>query len=306
MSTAPAKLLVHDTPGIEKNEIFEPKVLAEDLGEVRRIYANFFAGLSNAEWDRPVKGSPEEWNLHETVAHLCALNGAGLESIYCALQGEPYVFEGLNDRYGFHDYNLRGIEKHRPLPREDLCAELLEILDQSAEIAGNLEPGQSEITNEMPIYNRPVKITEALSIILFHSGLTHAAQVAEPAGLQPLWVHLSSEIRHRMVGRVMSALSLLYRHELGGDLKAVIAFGVDGEGGGDWYVQVSPEACSAGLGRASRPNLTIRLRNTETFCKMFTSRLNLLLELLTRRLRLSGDVRLFLRMGSLFSVDGRH
>ena len=284
-------------------EIFEPNILAEDLREVRRIYADFFSRLTDADWERPVKGSPEEWNLHETAAHLCALNGAGLESIQCALQGEGYVFEGLRDRYGFHDYNLRGIEEHRSLSREDLCAELLEILDQAAEIAGGLLPGQAELTSEMPIYNRPVKIDEALSIILFHSGLTHAAQVAEPAGLPPLWVHLSPEIRHRMVGRVMSALSLLYRPELGGDLQAVIAFGVDGVSGGEWYVQVSPEACRAGMDTASHPNLTIRLRNTDTFCKMFTGRLNPLRALLTRQLRLSGDLRLFLRMGSLFSVD---
>lgn len=287
------------------DKTFDNIVLANDLCEVRRIYENFIVGLTEADWNREVKGSPKEWNLHETVAHLCALNGAGLESIQSALKGEAYVFKGLNNRYQFNGFNRRGIEEHRPLPIDELCAELLHILDQAANISRNLLPDQAEITTEMPIYNRPVKIVEALSIIMFHTGLHHSAQVTEPANVPPLWRQLSPEVRHRIIGRVMRALSLLYRHDLGGDLRAVLAFQVEGEGGGRWYVQVSPELCDSAKGSVIQPNLTIRYRKTEVFCKMFTGRLNLLLALLTGQLRLRGDLRLFTRMGSLFRVDER-
>ena len=71
----------------------------------------------------------------------------------------------------------------------------------------------------MPIYNRPVKIVEALSIIMVHAGLFHTAQVAEPAGLPPLWMQLSPDIRHRVIGRTMRAFSLLYRFDIGGSLR---------------------------------------------------------------------------------------
>jgi hypothetical protein len=77
----------------------------------------------------------------------------------------------------------------------------------------------------MPIYNRPVKIVEAIGIIMFHAGLHHSAQVAEPVGVPPLWKQLSPEIRHRVIGRVMRALSLLYRCDLGGDLRLFPRFG---------------------------------------------------------------------------------
>jgi hypothetical protein len=53
------------------------------------------------------------------------------------------------------------------------------------------------------------KDIERLSIIMFHAGLHHTAQVVEPAGLPPLWITLQSDIRHRVIGRVMRALSLL-------------------------------------------------------------------------------------------------
>ena len=287
------------------DDTFNPQALAADLGEVRRIYADLFSGLTQAGWDRPVRGSPKEWDLHETVAHLCALNGAGIESIQHALRGEPYTFNGLDDRYQFNAYNRQGIDEHRGIPMNALCAELLDILDDAARIAQNLQPDQAEITIQMPIYNRPVKIVEALGIIIFHASLAHAAQVAEPAGVPPLWKQLAPDIRHRVIGRTMRALSLLFRHDLAGNLTAVLAFRVDGPGGGNWHIDVSPDTSTSTEGPADQTRLTVHLRDTAAFCQMFTGRLNLPVALLTGQLKLHGDLRLFWRMSALFSVDAR-
>ena len=284
---------------------FDPETLADDLCEVQRIYANFFADLREDEWNRPPKGGSKEWTLHETVAHLCALTGEGLESIQCALQEQNYVFEGLDDRYQFNAYNRRGIDEHLSLPREELCAKFLDILEQAALIARNLHPGQAEMASEMAIYNRPVKIVEAMGIMMFHAGLHHSAQVAEPAGVPPLWMQLSPEIRHRVTGRVMRALSLLYRYDLGGDLQAIFVFDVDGPGGGKWHVDVSPTSTASSEGTVQKPSLIIHMRETAVFCRMFTKRLNLPVALLTGQMKLRGNLRLFPRFGSLFSVDAR-
>jgi hypothetical protein len=284
---------------------FDPQIIADDLCEVRRIYAEFFSSLKMENWEKPVKGGSKEWTLHETVAHLCALTGAGLESIQYTLRGEEYVFHGLADRYHFNAFNRHGISQHLPLSMKELCAEFLSILDETACIARNLRPDQSELTSEMPIYNRPVKIVEAMSIMMSHAGLHHSAQVAEPMGVRPLWKQLSPEIRHRVIGRVMCALSLLYRYDLGGDLQAVIVFKMDGPGEGSWYVDVSPESTFSAEGVATYPSLLLHLNKTDVFCQMFTGRLNLPLALLTGHLKLHGDLRLFPRFGTLFSVDAR-
>src|SRR5262245_59651189 len=96
----------------------------------------------------------------------------------------------------------------------------------------------TDLTAPMPIYNRPVKIVEALGIIVMHAGLIHAAQVAESAGVSPLWTQLSPEIRHGQIGRVMRAFSLLYRPDIGGSLRASLIFRVGGPGGGEWHVDL--------------------------------------------------------------------
>ena len=285
--------------------IFDPQILASDLCEVHRIYANFFSGLNMEAWDKPVKAGSKEWTQHETVAHLCALTGAGLESIQHTLRGEPYVFDGLTDRYHLVAYNRHGIEEHLSLPMKELCAEFLNIISQTAEIARTLQPGEAELASEMPIYNRPVKIVEAMSIMMFHAALHHSAQVTEPSGVPPLWKQLSPEIRHRVIGRVMRALSLLYRYDLGGDLRAVFVFEMEGPGGGAWHVDVSPEKTSSHEGIPDHPSLTLHFRKTDAFCLLMTGRLNLPISLLTGQLKLRGNLRLFPRFGSLFSVDAR-
>jgi hypothetical protein len=70
-------------------------------------------------------------------------------------------------------------------------------------------------------------------------------------------------------------------------------------------VKFSPEASSSGGGAVDHPGLVIYLRDTSVFCQMLTGRFNLPIGLILGRMKLRGDLRLFLRMNTLFSVDAR-
>jgi len=287
------------------NKSFDPQTIADDLLEVRRIYAEFFTSLKESDWDKPVTGRPKEWNLHDAVAHLCALNGDGLESIKNTLRGELYTFVGFEHRYKFNDYNREGINAHHHLPMKELFAEHLGILEEAARIARSLTPDQAKMTARMPIYNRPVSMVEGLSIINFHAGLVHTTQVADPAGVPPLWTRLSPEVRHRLIARMMRAFSLLYRIDIGGSMRKTIVFRIDGEGGGEWHVKLSPDAPTSGEGAVESPALMIHMRDTSVFCRMFTVRLNIPLALLLGAIKLRGNPLLFFRLGDLLSIDGK-
>ena len=303
--TAVHEAVLERTAEEPRDASFDPQTLAGDLDEVASIYARLFATLDTTEWDRPPRRGQNEWTLHETIAHLCALNGAGLKSITHALRGQPYTFDGLESRYQLDAYNRKGIDDLVGLPGDALFAEFLRVHKGAADIARTLQPSHAELALSMPIYNRPVQIVEALGIIVMHAGLVHTAQVAEPAGVPPLWTQLSPDIRHRQIGRMMRAFTLLYRRDIAGPLRASLAFRVEGPGGGEWNVELSPEAASSSEGAAECPSLTLRFRDTDEFCRLPTGRLNVPRALLTGRLKLRGDLRLFLRMGKLFSVDAR-
>lgn len=281
----------------------DTQMLASDLAEVHRIYTELFAGLTAADWERPVKGGDEEWNLREVVAHVGALAQLGQQSIQAALRGEAISFPGLPTRFEFSQFNRQQIAERLHLPVQDLCAALLDALCEAMEMARTLRPAELARTVALPIYNRPVSVRELLAIQVMHPGQIHAAQVAEPAGVPPLWTQFAPDMRHRMIGRVMHAQSILYRQDLGGDMRAVLAYRVGGEGGGSWYITLSPEDPCAAEGDVAQADLSLFFRDTATFCRMSTGRLNLLLALLSGRLRPRGNLRLFLRLGSLFSVD---
>jgi len=285
------------------NNAFEADALARDLTRVREIYSDFFSGLTPADWRYPPQDEGEEWNVREVVAHLGALTELGQDSIEAALQGQAIAFPGLDSRFRFSRFNREQIDERLGLPPETLVADFLNALSRSIETARELTPRALACTVQLPIYNRPVRVDELLGIQVMHPGLTHAAQVAEPAGAPPLWTQMELAMRWRTITRVMRALSLLYRRDLGGGLEAMIAFKVGGAGGGQWYVVLSPDNPQSDLGAVAKANLTLSFRDTALFFRMFTGRLNLLGALLTGRLRLRGDLRLFLRFRSLFSVD---
>lgn len=67
-------------------------------------------------------------------------------------------------------------------------------------------------------------------------------------------------------------------------------------------MEVSPEAPTASEGVAESPTLTLRFRSTDDFCRMATGRMRLPAALISRKLRLRGDLRLFMRMEKLFKV----
>ena len=294
-----------EQPERRPNTAFAPMILADDLRDLHRIYTRFFDSMDTTEWDRPARRGSNQWTLHETIAHLCALNGAGLESVTHSLRGESYTFRGLDNRYQFKTYKRKGIDDHLGTAVDALFTEFFRIHDGAADIARNLQAGQSELTVVTPIYNRPARIVEILAFMIMHIGLIHSAQVAEPAGVPPLWTLLPPALRHRMVERAMRAMSLLYRHDIGGSLRAVLAFRVDGPGGGQWYVDLSPEAVTSGEGVSKSPALVLRFHETDDFCRMLTKRMSLPLALITGKLKLRGDLRLFMRMSKLFSEDAR-
>jgi hypothetical protein len=287
------------------NMAFDAQILAGDLIQVRQIYTDFFAGLTEEDWRLPQGSGDHEWNTREVVAHLGALNQLLQDSIQAARRGDAISDPALPDRFAFERFNLMKINERLHMPVETLEAALLEALTQSIDTAQSLGPGELDCTVSLPIYNRPISVGDMLGIQVFHSGFIHAAQVAEPVGVPPLWTHLPAEGRHRVITRFARALSLLYRQDIGGELRAVLAIQVAGEGGGSWYVKLSPEDPSSEEGDAVQPDLRLWFRDTATLFRMFTGRLNILGALLTGLLKIKGDVRLFLRMGKLFSVDAR-
>jgi hypothetical protein len=287
------------------NDILDPQILAGDLRLIREAYADLFASLDQEALSRTGRSDRGGWTMREVAAHLGALNGAGIESIRHTLRGESYRFEGLDDRYRFDAYNRTGIDRSLAAGTAWALDSAVAVLDDGERIARGLTSVQAATTAPLPIYNRRVRVDETLSIEALHSGLLHSAQIADPAGVPPLWTRFDEAVQHRLASRLMLAFSLLYRVDLADGLRDTVAFRVGGAGGGEWYLDLRPDGADWHEAPLARPGLSIRMRSTATLFRMATHRIRMPVALATGEVRVGGHHRLFTSLGRLTSVDAR-
>lgn len=285
-------------PGLR--DALAPYTLAADLLEQRRIYRAFFEGLSDQDWLRPTERRARAWTLRETVAHLDAVLAAYGLMVDAALAGAPANLPGATRREDLSPWNRREIDARAGLPIAELCGSLLDGLQTLARRAAALSPGEAQRRVQTPFFNAPMSAAELIGAQVVHMGLAHAAQVANGARHAPLWRALGPGARKRMLSRFFCLAGFLYWQERGGDLRATLAFAVDGPGGGVWHVVVGPEGGRTHTGPPERADLTFGFCDTETAFQSFTFQNNLLRELLGGRVRLRGSLRLAARFPELF------
>ena len=283
------------------SDAFQPTLLAADLREVAALYSGLRSYVDTTDWDAPTPAS--DWTMAQTVAHLDVMTATGLAAADDALHGRVPVFEGIEQRRGLTAWNDRTIERRLAID-DDPLASLLRGLHRSADTIETLDPDQLTAPVVLPIYNAPLTIVELWGIQTFHPGLTHATQVTDGVDASPLWTGLSPGARHRMITRLTRALGYLYWPQRGGPGGVSVGITIDGDDGGSWHVTGGPDGAEGGEGEPDHPDLSLRFRNMESACLMFTARLPLVRSLVRRDMRVKGNVLILRRFGELFSSDG--
>ncbi|HEY4692360.1 MAG TPA: SCP2 sterol-binding domain-containing protein [Bellilinea sp.] len=84
-------------------------------------------------------------------------------------------------------------------------------------------------------------------------------------------------------------------------VSAVINFDLSGEGGGEWTVTIRDQKCTAEAGKAAAPDLSLSAK-AKDILDIFTGRLDPTRALLFGKLRMTGDMRLAMRLAELFDT----
>ena len=280
---------------------FDSHALAIDLAEVWKVFATFFAARKQSDWERRTEKFNQGWTLRQTVAHLDAVGQAYQHAITSALAGKPCQFPGMIQRTDLPAWNRIQIEARAPIPISTICESFLNTLRQAEELATQLEPASLTQGTHVPFYHRPITIGELLGGQAAHPGMVHGAQVANGAGVTPLWVHFGPDMLSRQITRFFHLMSLAYWPERGGNLQAVVALSAAGPGGGNWYVTITPEGSQAAEGKYQRPSLRIWFRDANALCRALTLQISPLRSLLTAQTFAWGDLRLGFQMEWLFN-----
>lgn len=84
-------------------------------------------------------------------------------------------------------------------------------------------------------------------------------------------------------------------------LNAVFQFHIEGEGAGDWYVQVKDQTCQVAQGVNDSPTVTLRMAGPD-WVAMTNGELDGMTAFMSGKLKASGDIMLAQRLNSLFAL----
>lgn len=100
---------------------------------------------------------------------------------------------------------------------------------------------------------------------------------------------------------LMTLLPQVFLPEHARGVSAVINFDLSGDGGGDWTVTIHDQKCTAVSGLSAAPDLSLAAK-AKDILDIFTGRLDPTRALLFGKLRMTGDMRLAMRLAELFDT----
>jgi hypothetical protein len=280
---------------------FTSYALAADLLALREIYAGYLERVAPEAWARRTERRALGWTLLETLAHLGAVAQVFNRSVAAAAAGQPVLVPGLARRSDLRSANRAAIDAQLGSGHGALAEAFLDALAEAARLAGGLDPAALATLVDTPYYSGRSTIGEILGASLAHAGIVHGAQVAVGAQAQPIWSFFPPALMRRQITRLVHAMGLAYWPERGGKLHAALAFSVAGQGGGSWFVRVDPAGGEGRLGRVRTADVRLSFATADLFCRSITGQVRLLPNLLLRRIRVGGDLRLAARIPYLFS-----
>lgn len=89
--------------------------------------------------------------------------------------------------------------------------------------------------------------------------------------------------------------------EKAGDLKAVIQFDLNGDGGGQYYLSIADQACTVQPGVSSSPTMTLTASAAD-YLGLMNGELNAMQAFMQGKIRVKGDVSLAMKMQAIFGI----
>ncbi len=101
------------------------------------------------------------------------------------------------------------------------------------------------------------------------------------------------------VQEIFAGMKNNFLPEAAGDLRATVAYVLDGEGGGAWTVQVADAKVEVTEGLEGKVDATV-VANADDFVKVALGQLHPVSVLMTGRIRIEGDTSLVQKLFGLF------
>jgi len=279
---------------------FTAYTLAADFLELRQIYAGTFERTKEEDWGKKTERRSEGWTRRQALAHVEAVALTYNAAISAGLEGRALTIPGFTQRTDLKAANRAALAARAEMPVADLIASFLGALDEAARLVAPLDHEQMGHTVATPFFSGTPTVAELFGSSLAHAGLVHGAQLAVARG-RPIWIYFDPGMMRRQITRFIHMLGLAYWPERGGNLYAAIKVSIEGQGGGSWMVRIGPTGGQGKIGVVRTSDVSLRFASAELFCQVVTFQTQIWRQLLWRKLRVSGNLRMAWRIPNLFS-----
>lgn len=259
-----------------------------------------FALLDEKEWG---KKASDHWTAKEHLAHLVSTHEQEtLVLTRQALAGEPASIPGFEKREDMLPFRQKNMEALRDLPVSELLKRFRQGFEEHMALMEGLSEADLDKPAMSPGWDRPGKLRDLFfaSYLFLPSQYQDIRKVAKKK--LPHWVEASSpdEINFHL-GRTFHYMPLIFWSSKGADMKATYLFTMEGQGGGQWSVQVADGQARAADGPPQSADLEFK---TKPHLWMDLSRgdLNPMFAIATRKVHLGGNPALAMKLSELFSV----
>lgn len=259
-----------------------------------------FGRLSEEDWQRKAS---KIWTAKDYLGHLVSCQEEeGNRLTAQALAGQPGELPGFLGREHIGDYNEQSLAPLRGLPVSDLLSRLRRSFEEHLRMLAPLSEEELERPASNPGWDRAGTVRDLFYMCYLHlPGHYQDIRRAVKRKL-PHWMDAcpADEVNYQL-SRTFHFMPLIYWRERGGELRATFLFTMEGEGGGQWAINIADGRAEAEDGAPDKVDTEVRTKPA-LWMDLSTNDLNAAMAIMTRKVHINGNPGLAMRLESLFQV----
>ena len=261
-----------------------------------------FSSLEERELKRRTS---DRWTAKEHIASLVAtMEKETMLLTRQALAGEPANVPGFAERSDLVGFRKSAMDEVRDLPVAELLQRMRAIYEEHIAILDSLSDGDLDKPANSPGWDRPGTIRD----LFFASYLFLPAQYQEIRHVAkkklPHWIEASTpeQVNYHM-SRIFHYMPLIFNSEKGADVEANYQFTMEGDGGGQWAIEIGGGKAEAQTGALESFDIELKTK-PELWIDLTTGDLNAMWAITTKKVKIGGNAGLAMKLSDLFSAEG--
>ncbi|MCH8052118.1 MAG: SCP2 sterol-binding domain-containing protein [Chloroflexi bacterium] len=251
------------------------------------------------------KKASDHWTATEHIASLVAtMEKETLPLTRQALAGEQANIPGFTKRSDITSFRQSAMEEVRDLPVPELLQRIRAAFEEHIAILDTLSDSDLDKPASSPGWDRPGTLRD----LFFASYLFLPGQYQEIRHVakkkMPHWIEGSTpdQVNYHM-GRIFHYMPLIFNSDKGADFQANYQFTMEGEGGGQWTLEIADGKAVAQTGALESHDIEIKTK-PQLWIDLTTGDLNAVWAITTKKVKLGGNMGLAMKLSELFSAEG--